>query len=276
MGSILLFFVRYHKILLFLLLELTSLSLVIRYNNNQSLAFMEFSTVVSGSVNGWVSSVNHYFHLRSANDSLLAENVRLREGMALSRFADTSKSYIVTDTTLKQRYTYLPSHVVKNSVYERNNYLTLDIGSNHDITPHMGVISSSGIVGITRNVLPNFTYVISILHKDFKVSAEIIEINEIGSVEIWDGHSPDRVLLRGIPVHARVKVGQKVVTSPYSGTFPQGTMIGVIEKFEVSPGSSNYTIYVKLSTNMRNIRYAYVVRDLMKTQQDSVEVKLPE
>jgi rod shape-determining protein MreC len=64
-----------------------------------------------------------------------------------------------------------------------------------------------------------------------------------------------------------------VVTSPYSELFPQGTPIGVIEDFKIKQADAFYTIYVKLATDIRNIRSVYVVSNLMKVEQEKIEPK---
>ncbi|MGZ5283526.1 MAG: rod shape-determining protein MreC [Bacteroidia bacterium] len=194
----------------------------------------------------------------------------MRDQLLSSRLIDTSKSLAINDTTFKQRYIHIPGAVVNNKVTSRNNYLTMAIGKNKGVGPHLGVVSTVGIVGITRASSENFTSVLSVLHTDFTVSAEISEIKEIGSVK-WDGKDPSIVILHNIPMHIKISKGQHVVTSSYSNVFPQGTPIGVIKDFEVKNDDAFYTIYVKLSSDMRNIRQAYVISDLMREEQDKIE-----
>jgi rod shape-determining protein MreC len=81
------------------------------------------------------------------------------------------------------------------------------------------------------------------------------------------------MILKNIPMHIKISKGQHVVTSPYSNVFPQGTPIGIIQNFEVKSGDAFYTIYVKLASDMRNVRQAYVIKDLMREEQEKVEVK---
>lgn len=205
------------------------------------------------------------------NDSLMAENARLRAIQPYSKYIDTTKPVAVTDTIFKQKFVYLPGRVINNSINQRNNYLTLDIGNKNGVDKLMGVVTTAGVVGITTaNVSTNFTAVLSILHKDFSISAQIAETGSIGDLT-WDGKSPDYVLLSGIPIQAAVKKGQVVNTSPYSTIFPEGTNIGIIQDFEVKSGESVYTIKVKLAADLRNVRQVYVIDNLMKEEQQKVE-----
>lgn len=271
MSNIIAFFAKYHRFLLFLLLELICLFFVVNYNRYQSASFFNLTYEASGKMYALYDNVNYYFHLKQVNDSLMAENARLRAVQPFSKYIDTTKPVEVTDTIFKQKFVYLPGRVINNSISQRNNYLTLDIGSKHGVDKLMGVVTTAGVVGITTsNVSSNFTAVLSILHEEFSISAQIVEAGSIGDVT-WDGKNPDIVQLSGIPIQTAVKKGQVVNTSPYSSIFPQGTTIGVIQDFEVKPGESDYTINVKLAADLRNVRQVYVIDNLMKVEQQKVE-----
>jgi rod shape-determining protein MreC len=272
MGNILAFLARHHRFFVFVLLEAICFSLVVSYNKDQSSAFFRTAYDLSGKMDQTFTNVSSYFHLQHVNDSLKAENARLRSKLNTAVYFDTSKAKYINDTTFHQRYTFIPCNVINNSVSSRNNYLTLDAGTYKSIGKHLGVVSTSGIAGVTREVSTHFTSVLSVLHKDFTVSAEIAEMKEIGTI-IWDGSSPEFVILKDIPLHIRIKQGMHIVTSPYSNLFPQGTPIGIIDHFEIKPADAFYTIFVKLSSDMRNLRSVYVVSNLVKNEQENTEPK---
>jgi len=274
MGNILAFLARHNKFFIFILLEAICFSLVVNFNKDQGSSFFRTASELSGGIDESFAKVSSYFQLNQINDSLKSENARLRSKMNNAYYFDTSKSKVVCDTTYKQHYTLVPCNVINNSVSNRNNYLTLDAGANMNIGKHLGVVTTSGIAGVTRDVSQHFTHVLSILHKDFTVSAEIAEIKEIGTVA-WDGNNPEIVILKEIPLHIRIKKGMHVVTSPYSNLFPKATPIGIIENFEIKQADAFYTIYVRLSSDIRNLRSVYVVNNLMKEEQQKVET-IPE
>lgn len=270
MGNILAFLVKYHRFFLFLFLEIICFSLIVSYNTEQKSTFIGISNEVSGRLYEAYNKVDRYFHLERVNDSLAVENIRLKKELAASKFFDTSMALQKVDTLVKQKYTYLPAHVVNNRVTARNNFMTLNIGSRKGAQRQSGVVTTAGIVGITKQVSPNFTSVLSVLHSDFNVSAEISELNEIGNV-IWDGKNPARVILKDIEQHIRIKKGMHIVTSPYSSIFPVGTPIGTIESFEANPADPFYTIRVKLAADVRNVKQVYVITNLMREEQEELE-----
>jgi rod shape-determining protein MreC len=270
MGNILAFLAKYHRFFLFLFLEIICFSLVVSFNKSQKSAFVDLSNELAGRVYKAYDNVDQYFHLKREKDSLAAENARLWARLKVSRQYDTSHAIQKEDTFYKQKFTYLPAVVVNNRVTARNNFMTLDIGSKKGAQRQAGVVTTAGIVGITKQVSPNFTSVLSVLHSDFTVSAEIAELKEIGSVT-WDGKNPENVILKDIPVHIRVKKGMHVVTSPYSSVFPQGTTIGTIIEVVDKQDDAFHTIHVKLSADIRNVRQVYIITNLLREEQEAIE-----
>ena len=270
MGNIFAFLLRHIRFFVFIILEGICFSLVVNYNKDQGSAFSQFSNEVSGSVYKSFAGMKYYFHLRETNDSLMAENARLRSKMTNALYVDTAKSRNINDSIFKQRYTFIPCDVVNNSVTSMNNYLTLGSGKKKGIGKHLGVVSTDGVVGITRDVSEHFSSVLSVLHKDFTVSAEIRENKQIGTVT-WDGRNPNMVVMKDIPLNVRLKIGMHVDTSPFSDLFPAGTPVGYVVKFEANHNDANYTVYVWLCSDIRNLRKVYVVNNLMRDEKQKIE-----
>ena len=272
MSNLFAFFARFYRFFLFLFLEIISFYLVISYNRFQNVTFFDYAYEMSGKMFSSYNNAALYFHVRQANDSLLAENAKLRSAQLSSMYVDSAKAKKINDTIYKQKYEYIPARVVNNSVNKENNYLTLDIGANKKITKDMGVVTSSGIVGITRSVSPSFTSVLSVLNENFILSAQIKETGDIGSI-IWDRSDPEFVILKDINIKARIRQDSvyHVVTSPHSKIFPHGIPIGTIDHFEEKIGSKFFTIYVKLAEDLRNVQQVYIIDNIMREEQEKVE-----
>ena len=67
----------------------------------------------------------------------------------------------------------ISAEVINNSVHKPNNYITIDKGRNDGVKKGMGVISSSGVVGIVKETSRHFSTILSILHSKSKVSVEL-------------------------------------------------------------------------------------------------------
>jgi len=130
--------------------------------------------------------VTEYFSLKKTNIILSEENAILHNITRKSYIITNRNTYLINDTVYKQQYSFEAAGVISNSVNKRNNYLMLNKGAADGIRKDMAVISPGGIVGIIRDVSKNFSSVISVLHKDSKISAKIKKNNDIGT-SVWNG-----------------------------------------------------------------------------------------
>jgi hypothetical protein len=86
------------------------------------------------------NNIQQFFHLRSINDNLLEENARLKSLLIMSQF-DTAKGvFLFRDSSYINQFEYLPAAVISGTVTKRNNYFTLNRGSEDGVEPDMGVI----------------------------------------------------------------------------------------------------------------------------------------
>lgn len=272
MGNILYFLARYNRIFIFVLLEITALSLVVSYHDAKRKTVFSFLNDITSRFDSKVSDIKYYFHLKSTNESLLAENARLRQNQPNAKWADTMRQVQIIDTTFKQKFTYQPAQVINNSTNVKNNYITIDAGTNKGVNSHMGVVSTNGIIGITRFSSGNYATVLSVLHKDFQVSAQILENDELGSV-VWEGGSPDVVTLKDIPVHIILKKGWHVIVSQNSDAFPKGIPIGTIISFQTNGSEATYNVKVRLAASIRNVQKVYVINNILLDEKKALETK---
>jgi rod shape-determining protein MreC len=180
--------------------------------------------------------------------------------------------YIVNDTVYRQKYTYTSAKVVNNSTNRRDNYLTLDKGSKQGIRNNMAVISSTGVVGVVKDVSDNFCTVISLLHSDLTISSKLKKDGSFGPLN-WDGVNFSVATLSDIPTHVRLKEGDTVVTSQYSKMFPENIMIGTVQSYYTEPMKPFYTVKVNLSTDFKKLTYVYIVQNKLREEQEALEKK---
>lgn len=231
------------------------------------MAYLQTANRVNGTLYNAYASIIGYFQLRSVNDSLVHENLRLREQLAESKYNDYLHSGQVSDSTHKwvQHYTYIAAQVIYNTLNRPVNYIYLNKGSKHGIKNQMGVISANGVVGQVVSVTENYAAVMSILSKNFKVSAKLLRTEYFGNIS-WDGYSTTHVNLEQIAKHVPVKVGDTLVTSGYSYLFPQNIMIGTVSNVNLEPEKNMLDIRVKLSEDLGKLTYVYVVNNLRKEE----------
>jgi rod shape-determining protein MreC len=273
MRNLFLFLWKYNFFIFFLLIETFCGYLIMQNNNFQRSTFVNSTNAIAAKVNTVVSSVTEYINLRTANDALSRENAALKTLLPDVFYIDSALKKISTDSILKQQYSLMTAKVINNSVNRRNNYLTLNKGRLQGVQPEMGVICSDGIVGIVKDVSDHYCSVISFLHKDSRYSARLHKSEYIGSM-VWDGFDETHGTLKDIAKHVKVSPKDSIVTSSFSAIFPEGVLIGVVDRVESETGNNFQDISVKLSTPFGKLSYVYIVSNLLKEEQRALEEPL--
>ena len=259
---------------MFLMLEGIAIFLLLQNNYIHRIAFLKATNVVSGNMLEHISAWREYLHLREQNRQLLDENIRLRNMLPeVFYLADTTRAFHA-DSSKHRRYVYIPAKVIENSVNKQYNYLTLDRGRNGGIVEDMAVVSTEGIVGIVYGVSEYFATVMPVINRNFRLSVKFRKNNHFGSLS-WDGRSYRHATLNEIGLHVPVVMGDTLVVSGFSDSFPEGIPVGVVDRVEQKDGSF-YTISVLLSTDFRKLFYVSVVEDLMKTEKQNLEQQIPD
>ena len=270
MRNILVFIIRYHFLLLFLLLEFLSITLLVNSTYYQSSAILKAGSRVTGQFYTSVSNTTDYLKLRTTNEHLAQENALLRQMKGVSFLRNDTNTFWVNDTLYRQQYKYIVAKVVLNTVGKRNNYIMIDKGSRSGIQKDMAVITSRGIVGTVVNVSENFSWVMSMLNKHTRISGRIAKNDQMGTI-VWNGVDHLYGTLTDIPAHVKIAKGDTIVSSGFSYIFPAGLVIGTITDFRVEQGDHFYTIPFRFSVDFNALQYVYVVKNLMKDEQEKLE-----
>jgi rod shape-determining protein MreC len=270
MRNLFTFLWRNHVFFLFILLEVISGLLIVNNHNFQHSVVINHLSEFSGSLHQSVSNINDYFHLKEANRKLAEENARLRALLPTSMIIKDTNSFLKKDTIYKQQYTFTAAKVISNSVTGRNNYIMLNKGTSDGIKADMAVIAPNGIVGIISKVSSNFSWVISVLHKQTKISAKIKKNGFVGTI-VWDGTDYKTGHLKDIPANVLIAKGDTVITSGYSHIFPQGIMVGLIKDYKVDKGYNFYDIEITFSQDYNKLSYVYIVTNFMKEEQNTLQ-----
>ena len=270
------FFLRYYLLLLFLLLEVFCFYLIYQNKHYNEVTYLNVANETSGKVYASYKGINDYFYLRRFSDSLVAENAKLREELAESKYDTKVDSGSMRDSTSKsiQQYNYISARVIQNSVNHAKNLIYLDRGKLHGVRKQMGVINGNGIVGQVISVTNNYSAVMSVLSKDIKVSAKFKKNEFFGNMH-WDGINSNTASMEDIPKHVLVKVGDTVVTSGFSQLFPRNIMVGTVSNVKMEADKNFLDIKLKLSTNFNSLSYVYVINNMRKEEIQVLDTLLP-
>ncbi len=216
--------------------------------------------------------IKYYFQLKKTNELLAKDNERLRNQLKSDFESPDTSSKVITDSipfdTLgnHRKWQYYSAKVVSSSVSAQNNFIVLGRGSSQQLKKDMGVVdANNGVVGIVTDVSENFAVVMSLLHKDSKISVKLKKGGDAGQV-IWDGKDPNRLSLIDIRKSAKVVKGDSVYTSGFTTTFPYGLMIGTIDEIVPDKSTNNYIIKLKSAANFYNLQYVYAIENYQKDE----------
>jgi len=261
------FFSKNKTVLLFLSLEFIAFVFIINSHSFHQSKFLNSANVISGTILSKTNAVKDYFSLNKQNKALLVENELLINRLLFADKKATNIKITGVDSILK--YKYIQARVINNPYSKRNNILTINKGEAHGIKPDMGVVLPNGVVGITMNVSQNYTTVLSLLHSQSKINAEIKKNHHYGSLH-WNGEDFTKVFLDDIPIQANVQIGDTIISGGKSVFFPKGIPIGTIT--DISINNKAYTsITVNLFIDMSSLFNVYVVKNIQKDEQLELE-----
>lgn len=267
MQNLLQFFLRYYLLFIFLSLETFSFYLIYHTKHYNQVAYLNVANGISGKIYATYTGINDYLYLRRFSDSLVVENAALRNQLLDSKYPTGSVLGTANDSSSKnvQHYDFLTARVIRNSVNEASNLIYLDRGAEQGVQKQMGVINANGIVGQVIAVTEHYAAVMSVLNKDFKVSAKFKKNDFFGNLH-WNGINSTSATLEDIPKHVPVKVGDTLVTSGFSKIFPRNVLIGKVNSVKMQPEKNFLDISVSLSTNFGNLNYVYIVHNIRKEE----------
>ena len=273
MERIFLFIYHYRAFFTFLLLELFCAWLIIQNNQYQGARFFNSSNSFVASVNGLSQNVHDYFLLGEVNQVLADENTKLRSELEFQK-QQLQALGVTPDSVIIKRFDFISAKVVNNSVDFATNFITINKGSKEGIQTGMAVLGPQGVVGKVKITSENFSVVTSILNIDIMISGLMKRTGYYGTVQ-WDGKNPDFIDLKFIPRHVKPMKGDTIVTTGYSGIFPDGIMVGTIEKLSLPEEAPFYELKVKLSQDFRKLSYVSVIKSNLYHEIDSLEQHIP-
>ena len=197
MRNLFAFFRRFRVFLLFVLLQVFSLSIYINYLSFPRNQYLTTASVLTGEFLKLENDLTKHFNLSKNNLALQKENIRLRNKLKMSLYKLEEGFIKVNDTIFQQQYTYIPATVINLTVSKRNNYFTLNIGRKQGVYRGLGVFSDKGVVGVIHNTSEHYSVVKSVLTKDINIDVTIEPIGLFGLLK-WSGRDARRGSISGI------------------------------------------------------------------------------
>lgn len=261
---------------LFAVLLVVSFLMVGKTMSYSQYKFARATQNIVGPIQKSWSETLHKFSLGKENEELVHQNMLLmreHENMFMVKEDTTLTQMSETDslhTTRTRLYDYTYAHVIYKTTDQAFNYIIVDKGAKDGIARDMAVTCPAGVVGVVNDVSENFSSIIPILHPDSRISAEVLPINQIGTV-VWEGSDSKVAVLENIPQHLDITIGDSVVTSGFSNIFPRGLLIGTVKEVSVGKNASFLSIKVKLAADFKKLHTVYLIENLYKAELDTLK-----
>lgn len=265
----------------FLFLEALSGFLLFQYNHYQGSIWFTQANTVAGIVHEWEAEVLSYLRMPAENAALVRRNIILQQNLDILRHELAQRSLSVSSEGEDRNSTsngdlgglegasLIPACIIDNSVRKRDNMLVIDVGSKDGVSPEMGVVSGTGVVGIVSGVTPHHALVMSILNSHSSISCRLRGTEYFGYLK-WKGGDPLRAYMDDVPRHAHIKKGDIIETSGFSNVFPAGIFLGKVAEIKNSSDGLAYELGILLSTDLANLRHVNVINNFNKAELDSL------
>jgi len=256
MRSLYLFLLKTAHIFLFFALAGVCIYCIYKSSNYKQWAVNSVVKEITVPFLKWQSQYIDWLYLQTKNEQLLEQNRNLLMlAFNQKRSTDVVKTVYHGDSLL---FSYHPAKVVEGTVHKQNNYIVLDKGYNDGIRADWGVISLEGVVGIIKEVSPNFSVAFSVLHSQFRLSVKIKNTTILGDLT-WDGTNIYYAQINNIAnIDENINAGDTVVTRQ-SLIFPQDYPVGIVSFISPKAEGGFFALKVKLFVPFNKLRNVYIV-----------------
>ena len=251
---------------------LLSCVLLFRHNTFQQSIYLSSANIVASKIFDVATNVTDYFNLRTINASLQERNAQLENEVFNLQNEINGYRTLLNDTnalTFSRRFNYVSASVLNNSLRRPRNYFTIDKGASDGVKTGMGVVDQNGVVGIVNVTSPHTARIISLLNETQHFSVKIKDTPFVGSLS-WKGGDPATAYVEEIPRHVRYTIGDTIVTSGFSTTFPEGIPVGTVMARVRSADDNFFVLKVRLTSDFTTLSTVRVLQDALKTELDSL------
>ena len=255
MRNLYIFIIKTIHISLFMILTGISIYLIYKSSNYKQWALNTFTKEITGPILKLQSNYMDWIHVRRENKQLLEQNKNLLTIAFNHKFDTVHVETIFHGDSLL--FEYHTAKVIESTINKQNNYIILDKGIHDGIHPDMGVLSTQGVVGIIKEVSPNFSIAIPIIHSKFTIFAKVRNSDASGMLT-WDGLNARYAQMSNLPHIERVKVSDTIVTQ-HSLIFPPDYPIGVVESILPETSGGYFVIEVRLLVSYEKLRNVYII-----------------
>lgn len=234
----------------------------------RSVAISLFASV-QASTNFFASS----FSTRYENESLRDVNMGLMEEvMQLRRLRlENTELRRMLDFESRSSSPLLAAEVIGRTFTLGQSTITINRGEDDSVHVNMPVITERGLVGKVIGTSGSFAVVQLAVNREFRASAKVQRSRVDGIIAWNDGIS---LQMQNIWKTADVVVGDTIVTSELSNTYPPEIPVGTITAIGAGEGGLFSHVAVTPSVNFTALERVFVVRHARNQERENLERRM--
>jgi len=221
------FVIEVKEYLILTLLIILSLIMIFSNDNTQirflrAVAISTFGTFQSG-----LSAIPNVFELERENEYLREKNIKLSNEISNLKESKLENIRLTKLLNLRQNNELgvVSASIVNKSLIQTRNTITLNVGEADSVRINMPVITDDGLVGRIVGTSENYSLAQILYNKDLKITVKS-QRSRVDGILNYNGAG--NLMVSNVPKNADVIIGDIIITSEYSNTFPAGIPIGTV------------------------------------------------
>ena len=263
------FFIRFRLQVSIVVVLIGLFLLMFQTNSNKGHSHLQsaiqtFTYPIQASVHSLLSSIRGFWYSYISLFDVKEENKRLRKKILdmeenINQHIENSVQFLrLRDQLLfasKKTKDKIFAEIIGESSDNTHNIRLINRGSNQLVLRNYVVIRKEGLVGRIKSVSPFQSIVQLITDHRSRVSALIQRNRTRGLIYV----TREGIEMRQINLHAKIKIGDRIISSGLGGLFPKGILIGWVKEIRHQPHELFKTAILDSAVNFNQIEEVFVI-----------------
>lgn len=272
MQNIFRFFQKYSTVFIFLILQLICLIFIFSKSNPyQHSKFANSSNLFIAELYNVSSNIKSYFYLKEENELLRLQNQILLDKTKGNQLIVGNYFSLNKDTVYMQQYYHQAASVIQSSKDKGYNYITINKGLINGVKKNTGIIGTKGVLGYVVASSEHYSTVLPIIHPKFVLSVRHKKTKSLGLLSWSKENNWKTSTVNDISDFITIGAGDTIETTGADGFFPEGKIVGTVNKVEEIPGKGTHLITINLIENFGNIHSVFAIENI--TQLELLKLK---
>ncbi|MBN2412310.1 rod shape-determining protein MreC [candidate division KSB1 bacterium] len=231
--------IKWGDVIILVMTVIASFSLILFANKDgRKSALHTWTLDLAGRLVSPVNRFHELLDIRDENSRLKFQNIKLQLENSILNETDQENKRLLALLEISESLTYenIAARVVGFDGMDGVKSVILDIGNNHDhdIVENMPFVAENGLAGKIGRVSGSKAVGQVLTDKNFRVAARLQNSRYTG---LFEGTGKETGIMWGVPLKAKITIGEEILTSGMNSLFPAGLKIGRVVDFKDDPNS---------------------------------------